>query len=241
MRVVSDQLNAFLSGGAPSAAPQLARSFERLKGGLEALSGLPLQIVAVHRVGDALLGTSSTPPTRSAAVLGAAGAAGAPAAGRVDLFVAPHEVAIEFQFSGKWPQRGDADGEDAYDDEIVAIKSSFLVLMGRGLREMFDYPSVAADDCLDVLLDGFVFRLRLHHRQPRPAPGLAPRRDPREDAERAALMHAKLVEAMARREQNFAATCRLCKRWMGSQMFSTCMAAENVELMVVHCFTNARR
>ena len=263
LTVVSDQLNPFLSDGPPpSSLTRLTQSFEKLKSGLEALSSLPLQIVAIHKMGDTLLGTSSTFPKESAAVRGVGGGGGGEPAvrkgkkdnspGRVSLFVTPHEVAIEFQFSGKWPQRevvagGGPEEEDTYEDEIMAIKSSFLVLMGRELREMYDYQSIAQDDCLDVLLDGYVFRLRIHYRQQRvaavptellPAPL---RRNDADDGERARLMHAKLIEAMTRREQNFAAICRLCKRWMSSQMFSMCMAAENVELMVVHCFTNARR
>lgn len=241
--------------GADVRTQSIADAYGALKSGLQSLPDLPLKIMAITKLSDTLLATSTLIPAPSDAVLAMSGAS----LGRraddtntrqpVDMVVRPHEVALEFEFSGKWPQRealpGDVSSTDElYDDEVLSIKSSMLVLIGKSLQETYGYFSIAEDDLLDVFVGGYVFRLRIHHRRPRNPSELISQAmitEMNEEEERARQLHAKLVEAMTSREQNFAVVCRLCKRWIGAHMFSLALSNEDVELIVAYLFSNKRR
>ena len=272
LSVFSTQVDGLIPVGAVSQTPgstqtdadgvdmrtqSITDAYGTLKSGLQSLPDLPLKIVAITKLSDTLLATSMLIPAPSDAVLAMSGISleqrrvdGKLSRQLVDMVVTPHEVALEFEFSGKWPQREALPGgsqalaDDLYNDEVLSIKSSMLVLIGKSLQDCFGYFSIAEDDLLDVFVGGYVFRLRIHHRRPRNPSELIAQvvtNEKGEEEERARQLHAKLVEAMTSREQNFAVICRVCKRWIGAQMFSLALSNEDVELMVAYLFSNKRR
>lgn len=132
-----------------SVMPKLLEAFESLSKKLRAIENLPLKVVSVQPLSAAFRHTAvyypqphpladESGPQRVTQVIGAC--------------PDPLEIVLQLEGSGRWP------------DDPVAIrktKVAFCLKIADSLQEKWGVCCVAAEDAVDLLTEGFVFRLSI--------------------------------------------------------------------------------
>jgi U3 small nucleolar RNA-associated protein 22 len=109
------------------------------------------------------------------------------------------------------------------------------------LEAAFGHSISATEDYVDVLTEGFAFRLLFHSSRDeamlaKEESGLTSY-DPRRHAIVSSWHHG-LISAVASVNPAFAPATRLAKRWVGSQLLSNHLCDEAIELLMVSAFTS---
>ncbi|KAJ1434703.1 Nrap protein-domain-containing protein [Ochromonadaceae sp. CCMP2298] len=163
VRSVTSQLEDLVGGASGAEEEVLGRraveALDRLRGMLTSQLSLPLGIDSAMAVAPALRYSSTPRPHPFVAALsGDVGVGEAKAVLRrlagqsVSRLVPPMRVLLQLETSGKWPKS---------DPEAVRqSKTALLLHLRKELLKAFQLRSVAHRDCLDVLFEGFVFRLQ---------------------------------------------------------------------------------
>lgn len=205
----------------------------RLGKRLRSLDGLTLKIVGTQPLAPVLRSTAAFPPLPHML----AGAA------REDLRVngeqssVPRclpavEILCQLEGSGRWP-----DGPAAF----AKMKAALGVQLAQKLEESFGIDASASEDYIDVLTDGFAFRLVLHTERDAAMQSMAliaagmPHPPPEEDVS-LRVWHHGAVAAAAAANPAFGPAVRLAKRWVASQWLSPHFRDEAVELLATVAF-----
>nr|CAB3264395.1 nucleolar protein 6-like [Phallusia mammillata] len=157
-------------------------------------------------------------------------------------YVSPIEVICHMEGSGKWPQEAAA---------LRRLKAAFHIAMSDELKQ--NHPKlicIPAQTHVDVLMDGHVFRICVaYHRevtilQTHTTPdGMVKIRNTPQSLEIAKqTVHLPLlsssINGLRQNFQSYSGSCRLAKCWINSQLLSTQITSEAVELLVAHLYTN---
>ncbi|CAL8143169.1 unnamed protein product [Orchesella dallaii] len=174
---------------------------------------------------------------------------------KVPKFVEPVGVIIHLETSGQWPDDMKA---------IDRLKCAFLIKIGELLTSKFGLTVQPYARYLDVLKDGFVFRIRITYfreltllRELRGPDGVLRVRDTAESVrlEKEALILPQLTSTLHSfhlQYEAFGKTCRLAKRWVASQLLLSSpmeytrtleepdfrLSEEALELIVANLFIN---
>jgi U3 small nucleolar RNA-associated protein 22 len=204
---------------------------DRLGKRLRGLQGLTLRVVATQALAPALRRAAAFPPLPHPL-------AGAPADALASDHVARCLPAVpllcQLEGSGRWP------------DDVAAYakaKAAVGVELAQALRGGFGMDVAAAEGYVDVLTDGFAFRLVLAgerdgamQHKALAAAGLAA---PPPEADLALrLWHQGAVSAAAAANAAFEPAVRLAKRWVGAHLLSPHLREEAVELLVAAAFAS---
>ncbi|BFY97446.1 hypothetical protein BsWGS_00486 [Bradybaena similaris] len=154
-------------------------------------------------------------------------------------FVHAMKVVCMLESSGKWPEEAEA---------IKCLKALFHIKMGKELKEKHLFPVSVHKTYVDVLKDGFVFRLKIANTRELAVlrtlvsdSGMIKFRETEESAalekEIIALPHlTSLLHGLQQEHPAYSATVRLCKRWIASQMVWSLLREEAIELIVAYLF-----
>ncbi|CAI7836917.1 unnamed protein product, partial [Closterium sp. NIES-54] len=248
VRVAAGQLDFALqvAGKDPaSSAPALSTAFERLASLLRQLPSLPLSVVALHSLSPATRGASAFPPSPCPPP-SAGGAAEEEGVWR--RCVDPVPVAVQLEASSKWPDDPEA---------LRLTRHAFCLQIASSLQEAHGVAVEAARGAVDVMMDGFVFRLVLLHDYVPPAedvtasssstsltplvtpsPLTAVPTSPSAFSEtHRTLQHHSTLNGLTGRHPTFSPIARLAKRWVAAHLFSSHLKEEAVELLVAHTLT----
>lgn len=121
--------------------------------------------------------------------------------------------------SGKWP-----DAPAAY----AKMKAALGVQLARALKTSYSIDAIASEHCVDVLLDGFAYRLTLYSE-----------REPADVLSTIALRqaHQGLVSSLAAEHPSFKSCCRMAKLWVSRQHLSNHICEEATELVCAAAYT----
>ncbi|KHN41974.1 Nucleolar protein 6 [Glycine soja] len=114
----------------------------------------------------------------------------------------------------------------------------------NNLQKMWGMTCTATEDNVDVLMSGYLFRLKILHER-----GLSllnkeigsdqAKRIPSADKKLFIhSQHANMINGLQSRYPIFGPVVRLAKRWAASHLFSACLLEEAVELLVAYLFLN---
>ncbi|GIL78350.1 hypothetical protein Vretimale_7699 [Volvox reticuliferus] len=226
---------------------------DKLSKQLRALDRLALKVVGVQPLSAVARGTAPLPPQPHplaggslAAMAGRAGA-GAGGGGPMPRCLDPLEVLVTLENSGRWPE-----------DPLAfrKMKAALGIQLANSLSSSYGHHVVTSEEAIDVLMDGFAFRLILYSgrdeamlaRASTGAAGLAgaasvstPGSGPLSPEESPLLLswHHGLVSLVAGSNSAFAPAARLAARWVAAHMMSNHLSSQTIELLVVAAFSGA--
>ncbi|KAM8865782.1 nucleolar protein 6 [Synchiropus picturatus] len=223
----------------------VVQSYDDLSRKLWNLEGLPLSITAVQGAHPALRYTQVFPPTplklnysffdREKCSRSLVPKLDKPC----PAYIHPITVICHMEGSGKWPHDRLA---------IRHIKAAFHISLGELLKKQHHLTCRPTPTHVDVWKDGFAFRIHIaYHREPQvlresvTAEGLLVVRD-NEEAQALEMLtvHKPLLTStlhgLQQQHSCFGASCRLAKRWLGSQLFSDDLTEEAADLLVASLF-----
>lgn len=148
------------------------------------------------------------------------------------------EVVLQFETSGKWP------------DDLTAIqhiKAAFHLRLAELLKSKCSLVTAASRHHLDVLKDGFVFRVKImHYREMVLLQKSDISQESKTDHEKKAkelereLTHLPLLTStlhgIQQQFSGYSGTVRLAKRWVSAQLLCDHMTEECIELLVASLF-----
>jgi U3 small nucleolar RNA-associated protein 22 len=223
------------AGSAKESAAALSMSaltaLKELEKALEDMPELPLRIKDVWAASNTLAATEPFPPLPSTPL---------PVIGK-EVSAAPMqpiELVFAFSTSSKWPDNLNA---------IARVKTAFYLKIGALLMNKFAFPTTVTAYYVDVCVQKFAFRLRLHH--PREialfrdgATQAAPlvtadgffRTVERRLVHRPA--HIQFVRGLTAQYPLLAPTIRLVRRWVHAHLFGGVLSEEAVDLVAAHVF-----
>ncbi|XP_028408170.1 nucleolar protein 6-like isoform X2 [Dendronephthya gigantea] len=149
-----------------------------------------------------------------------------------------NEVLIQFETSGQWPDDLEA---------IQRIKAAFLLNIASILKNDHRLSAVATTQHVDVLKDGFVFRVKLaHYREMvllKNGEGNensgAVMENSGQELERI-LVHlpllSSIIHGIQQQYSSFGGSVRLAKRWVSSHMLLSYFPEECIELIMAHIY-----
>ncbi|KAG2441964.1 hypothetical protein HYH02_009758 [Chlamydomonas schloesseri] len=140
------------SGTDVAAAAAAAAAAEKLSKQLRALEGLALKVVSVQPLSGVARGTAPLPP-QPHPLAGGAGAGKAADGGGIPRCLDPIEVLVTLEDSGRWPDDAAA---------FRKMKAALGLQLASTLSASYGHHVSASEEAVDVLLDGFAFRLVLY-------------------------------------------------------------------------------
>lgn len=226
---LSDRVAAFRQLDAAAAA---------LTKQLRALSTLVLKVVSVQPLAAALRHTQPFPPRPHP--LAATAGPGLSMSGSVPRCLEPVQMLVQLENSGKWPSDRAA---------FMKAKAALGCQLAQTLSSSAGVSASASEACVDVLADGFAFRLLLwsSRDEAMAAQGAEPalEGETREDGEQVAesvplrAAHHGLVGALAAVAPSYAAVAALTARWLAGHMFSGLLAHQEAgELLAAAVWSN---
>lgn len=203
-----------------SSPTALLQSLDRLTKRLKALKEVPLKVINVQPMSSAFRGTDPFPPQPHQLAFGAG-----IGLGRTDEDIPvcpkPLDVLVQLEGSGRWPENHIA---------INKTKSAMALKIAEQLRSSYGTPSIVAEEAIDILHEGFAFRMHINSS----ASG-----SNNESAERNLIMraaHAGIVATIAARFPVFGPAVQVAKRWIAGHMLSPHLVDDVVELLVGYLF-----
>ncbi|GLI63249.1 hypothetical protein VaNZ11_006146 [Volvox africanus] len=243
-----------LPPGADLSAMRAAEAaVDKLTKQLRALDQLALKVVGVQPLSAVARGTAPLPPPphplaggSMAAVVGYSGG-GSGVSGAIPRCLDPMEVLVTLENSGRWP-----------DDPAAfrKMKAALGIQLSNALSLSYGHHVVTSEEAVDVLMDGFAFRLVLYSGRDeamlaRASAGAAvPVVASSESSlgsgalspEESPLLlswHHGLVSLVAGSNSAFAPAARLAARWVAAHMMSNHLNPQTIELLVAAAFSGA--
>lgn len=139
------------------------------------------------------------------------------------LCIDPTEVHVVLEGSGRWP---------AHPEAAAKARSAFLLQIAERLSTDMGIDSISSEDSVDVLFEGFAFRLTLD-----PQGGHVAAVGTDASSFQFRNKHYSALAVLVDKYPEFAPTVRLAKRWIAGHMLSGHINDETVELLVASCFT----
>ena len=182
--------------------------------GLDA-EGIPLSVVNVQPVAAVLRNTAVYPPVPHQL----AGSSLADTSDVIPRCLPAIEVLCQLEGSGKWP-----DAPAAY----AKMKAALGVQFARALKSSYSIDAIASEHCIDVMLDGFAYRLELYSER-EPADVLA--------TITLRQAHQGLISSLVAEHPSFKPCCRMAKLWISRQHLSNHICEEATELVCAAAYT----
>ncbi|XP_065110286.1 nucleolar protein 6 [Paramisgurnus dabryanus] len=226
----------------------VVQAYDDLSRKLWQLEGLPLSITSVQGAHQALRCTQVFPPVavkldysffdRGRNALGFVPKVDKPC----PYYITPIKVVVNVEGSGKWPNDPLA---------IRHIKAAFHICLGGLLNRHHKYKYHAKPTYLDVWKDGLAFRIQVaYHREPQilremqTPEGMLIYRDNLEAQTLELETHHKpfltsTLHGLQLQHACFGAVCRLCKRWLASQLLLEDIREEAADLLVSSLFLHS--
>ncbi|GIL57828.1 hypothetical protein Vafri_13058 [Volvox africanus] len=224
---------------------------DKLTKQLRTLDRLALKVVGVQPLSAVARGTAPLPPQphplaggSMAAMVGHAG--GGPAGGWViPRCLDPLEVLVTLENSGRWPDDPTA---------FCKMKAALGIQLANSLSSSYGHHVVTSEEAVDVLMDGFAFRLVLYSGRDesmlaRASAGAAVVASTESSLGSGALgpeesplllsWHHGLVSLVAGSNSAFAPAARLAARWVAAHMMSNHLSHQTIELLVAAAFSGA--
>eukprot|EP00111_Clytia_hemisphaerica_P000734 TCONS_00002157-protein len=216
------------------------KTFEELSRQLRGLSELPLVVNNIHAV-DPLLRMTEPLTARQYEVKEQSKGQDflVPSnAKRSPLWCPVIKAYIQFEGSGQWPDNLEA---------IQHIRAAFHIKVAECIRQQLHFPAKATPRWIDVMKNGYVFRLSvIHYREmvlhkenvalgkSKTSHDIQAKKLEMEIVKKP--LHNSLIHSLNGQFGAFSLTCRLAKRWMSSQMLSNHFYEELIELLVASVF-----
>lgn len=198
---------------------------------LKSLDQVTLGIVNIQPISAVLRNAALYPPVPH-------GLAGDIVSNDSDSDVVPRcvpavELLCQLEGSGKWP-----DNPDAY----KKMKAAIGVQLAQSLLSTFSIYSIASEQYVDVLYEGFVFRLTLYTER-----DLLALKRKNESGECSIIppteniplrqLHQGLISSIAAENPSFKLCCRLAKLWISKQYLGNHICEEAIELVCAAAYT----
>ena len=197
--------------------PGAIRAFDKLSRMLKSLDGLPLRIESVQ-VASSLFRRTEPMPLRRHDLCGARPA-------KDGKSYKSHVPVIEcfagLEGSRRWPRNPELQRKTLAAMALHAAST---------LERSFGIACIGTEDHVDILYEGYAFRLRLH--------SLGGPSGLSSDEVGLKVKHHAAISGLATRNPPYCAAVRLAKRWLGAQLLSPHFCQEAVELMVAEAFCN---
>jgi len=161
---------------------------------------------------------------------------------RVPKYFKPLEIIIQLEGSGKWPNDVKA---------LQRVKASFSIELSQKLSTQFGLITYANSDYVDVLQDGFIFRIIIACRkelvllrQIKTPEGLIKTieneiADELESKTEIMPKMSSALNAINRQYLSYGISCRLTKRWIASQMIGHYFDDIVIELIMASIYLNS--
>ena len=144
----------------------------------------------------------------------------------ISLLAKPLLIAAKIESGGKWPTDPEA---------IANVKTALYLRLGELLAFQFQLQSVPHKDSIDIMSDGFIFRLQLFANP-------EVERNAAEDLAAIVLrgtiapMHHNAIKALHSQFPSFGNAVRLLSRWCAGNHFTGMASHEVLELVTASCY-----
>lgn len=111
------------------------------------------------------------------------------------------------------------------------------------MQKKWDVGCIAAEDAVDVTMDGYVFRLKLQYDKD-PTRAMTSKEDEQTGTVSPVndlllqSSHSNLIQGLYTKFPGYGPSVRLAKRWIWSHFFSGFLTEEAVELLVAYVFVH---
>ncbi|KAJ7523478.1 hypothetical protein O6H91_18G051300 [Diphasiastrum complanatum] len=240
IEVVAGQLDfSFWQNGRDPAVsmPKLLDAFDSLSKHLRSLENIPLKVSSVQPLSSDFRHAAVFPPEPH--VLARGGSKLTIRRHPIPACLDPLEIMIQLEGSGKWPSDQAA---------LQKTKLAFSLRIAEGFHKQWGIPSIASEDAVDLLWQGFAFRIRIFYEKDptllRQNPGKsfsgnqnsAPYLlEPKKDLLLRSV-HSSMLYGLQGLYPVYSPTVRLAKRWVAAHFFSGVLAEEAIELLVAYLF-----
>ncbi|XP_012256852.2 nucleolar protein 6 isoform X2 [Athalia rosae] len=241
------KLTKFAYGTGEEATLQVLNTFNNLVKQLTLLTDLPLTVTGVQGCSPVFRYTEVFPPLatvyRSEKEITKEGEHCLLLEENLEelpLYVSPIEATIQLSLSGKWPEELEA---------VRKLKAAFHIQIAEGLRKQYNLKAQGGLNYVDVMKDGFVFRLTVAHqkeiillKQQIGDDGVIKYRDNNEsiELERKLFQLPRLTSALHglhSQQPSFGPACCLVKRWLSVHLLDEShMPAIVVELLLASIY-----
>ena len=188
---------------------------------MKEMKDVPFKVYNVQPISSAFRGCDPFPPKQHPLMFGIGAGLGKDEE-VISACPKTFNVLVQLEGSGRWPEEK---------NEIIKTKQLMAIEIADKLKQSFGTPNSVSDDgTVDVLHEGYAFRLFLN------ASNGGPLIKEIEAEQTIVSKHAMLIAAISARFPTFAIAVQIAKRWIASQMFSPHIPDEIVELLVAKLF-----
>lgn len=232
LHVVAGQLDfALLEKGIDptSGFSKLMEVLGTLSKRLRDIEDLPLKVVSVQPISPAFSHADVFPPQPHPL---AQDASSQKIPNAAPVYMDPLKIMLQLEGSGNWPEAPVA---------IRKTKAAFCLQIAQSLQKKWNVGCVAAEDAIDIIVEGYVFRLLLMYDKD-PTRAMTSKDDEQLGTVSPAhdlllqSSHASLIQGLHGVYPAFGPTVRLAKRWTWSHFFSGALSEEVIELLVAYVF-----
>lgn len=214
----------FLSAAADRQHGHAIESLDKLRTVITSqLNGMPIGIDNLMGSCQQLRYTSLVAPQKNAIVDGSKEVLKAAYGTVISLLVNPLVIYAQYEYSNKWPVETAA---------VIKVKQALAIKMSQLLYEQFKIKSVVHLDCLDVMYEGFLFRLifirdydLLDVSLGRGA--MSPR---------CLTIHHNSIRSLHSQFPSYPNAVKLMSLWLHQHMFSGQLTTETVELLTASVY-----
>uniref|UniRef100_A0A2R5L987 Nucleolar protein 6 n=1 Tax=Ornithodoros turicata TaxID=34597 RepID=A0A2R5L987_9ACAR len=223
------------------------KTYDEFSKQLRKLSDLPLEVSSVQGISAVLRSTEVFPPFKGvlSTDFGMAYTVDdkylLPVATKAHFhhLVIPVEVIVHMEASGKWPDDLDA---------LQRVKAAFHIALAKELKQQCSLPTLVRPGYIDILKEGFVFRVRIAcHKEITLAKvqvtpdGMVKMKDTEASLHLEYLTErlpglTSSLHGLQQQHGTFGAACRLAKRWVSAQFLYGHVPDECVEILVASVY-----
>jgi U3 small nucleolar RNA-associated protein 22 len=198
------------------------------------LKGIPLVIDNILSTSPMMRYTGVLPLSPHPLLM--SGGAKAFAGEQISLLASPISIVAVVEGGGKWPKKSEA---------ILKVKLALLLRIGELLSKQFKMKCVPHQDTLDIVFDGYIFRLSLRSSlevertvvDDNPFSKVPVSQEMIEDFEVKPLHH-NLIRALHSQHPSYGPSVRLFSSWLCGHSLSGLLSQELIELLVASVYTS---
>ena len=221
-KLFDEPLSKITSSSEGASPATLLQTLDRLAKRMKDLKEMPLKVHNVQPLSGAFRGTDPAPPTAHPLAHGAGVGLGK---NDDEIPVCPKtlDIMVSLEGSGRWPEDPVA---------IDKTRSMMAVQLAESLRKSYAMPSIIAEEAVDILFEGYAFRVHVS------ASAGGPHVKATEEKLLARAAHAGLIASIAARFPMYGVSTQLITRWVSSHMFSPHVSDEMIEAISALLFIN---
>jgi len=220
------------------------KNFHELTKAVQSLKDIPLTIKSIDGIDSSFRFSDPLIPLQHSSSkdsnLGSNGSTQLPRLKKKNPLLRVHNAIVQFESCGKWPDEINA---------VQQIRSAFHNQLAQCIQSQLKLVAVPTPAYVDVLKNGFVFRLHVVHyremvlyRESQALGALKKEHEARADMLDIMIVkkpvHTSLIHGLNSRFPGYAPTVTLAKRWIASQMLSGYLSEEAIELIVASIFVS---